>query len=453
MFRVPGAIHSWLSQVGNDHRSYGEYRGDRPEAAPARLRKRRLLEMATLSPSAARSLSPKKRKIDNGAGIGAGIEPNATSQSMASDRSNRPTVTTLSMRTTLPPSFSSLRDLATSTNPPSTASDCQDRSSKGSRRSSSPVKNIVGLKRLEKPAYFDSFHDNAAARQLPDDVRQLYSDIYNAIEYKTGIYPAEIRTKIEEVNHDHPPPPWVFRQPREQDSEEGQEEKRYFDYLPVSTLCSTAAQDITVEAAIARAEFYKVCHIRDVARECLALRRSEAAWNSKVHEPLLDLAFSRQRPPLVLFENATAARILPCFLPALGPGEVADGKIVDFTLMPNLSPELDASIQDMLSQLIQRKRSGTAVADLCVNQTEYSPLLRSPVAVSIETKVAGASLEEGRLQLAIWIAAWHKRIEKFGFGGRDGPSLPTLPLILTHDHRWELFFAVDRIDKIVCPSV
>ncbi|KAK3339619.1 hypothetical protein B0T25DRAFT_360832 [Lasiosphaeria hispida] len=448
MFKVPGAVYSWLSQVGNDRRIDSEYQDDDGvEATTARLRKKRRLEMATPSASAGRSSSPKKRKINtNNDGDSADPGLGNNSQPALSDRSGHSTVTTLSMRTTLPPSLPSLRDLAASTNPPSPASDRQERSSRGSRRSASPVKNLVGLKRLEKPVYFDSFPEDAGAGQLPDDMRQLYSNIYDAIEYKTGIYPAEIRTEIEEVNHSHPPPPWVFKQSRAHASEQTQEE-RYFDYFPLSFLCSSIAEDITVEAAIARAEFYKVCHIRDAARECLTLRRSEAAWNSKVHEPLLDLAFSTRRPPSVLFENATAARILPCFLPALGSGEAVDGKLVDFTLMPNLSPELDASIQDMLSQLIQKKGS-TTVADLCINQTEYSPLLRYPVAVSIETKVAGASLEEGQLQLAIWTAAWHKRMEKFGFSGRNVPPLPTLPLILTHDHKWELYFAVDRVDKI-----
>jgi hypothetical protein len=122
---------------------------------------------------------------------------------------------------------------------------------------------------------------------------------------------------------------------------------------------------------------------------------------------------------------------------------VVDSKLVDFTLMPNLGPEFDATVRQ------PRKPSGMTIADLCINQTEYHPLQRFPVAVSIETKVAGANLEEGRMQLAIWTAAWHKRMEQLGLGGKHGPPLPTLPLILTHDQKWELFFAVDHREKIV----
>jgi len=74
-----------------------------------------------------------------------------------------------------------------------------------------------------------------------------------------------------------------------------------------------------------------------------------------------------------------------------------------------------------------------ALTDWCINQTEYHPLQRFPIALSIETKVAGASPEEGKMQLAIWTAAWHKRMAQLDFG--NGMSLPTLPLILTHDHK------------------
>jgi hypothetical protein len=70
-------------------------------------------------------------------------------------------------------------------------SDRQDRSSKGSRRAASPVKNITGLQRLDKPVLFDSLDDNAGLRQLPEDVRQLYYDIFATTKYQTGIYPAE----------------------------------------------------------------------------------------------------------------------------------------------------------------------------------------------------------------------------------------------------------------------
>lgn len=437
------AIYRWLSNLPDCHRGH--------RSKTTGVKRPRELEMTTPPSSAARTGSvspgPKKRKIDDSKPDShePDSDPDATPRS---SQSQRPSTTTLSMRTSFPPP-SSLSHSSAASN----VSDRQDRSSKGSRRAASPVKNITGLRRLDKPVLFDSLDDNAGLRQLPEDVRQLYYDIFAATKYQTGIYPAEIRTEIEALYTGHPPPDSVYRKPEGGNGKDGigQEEERFFDYLPLSALFAGTAEGASFQTRIAHAEFYKVRGIKDHARECLALRRAEAAWNAKVHEPLLELALSR-RHTSVICENATSARILPCFLPCLITGEVAEGKMVDFVLAPNLGSEsaLDFAIQNKLVELAkQMKSSGLVSAHLCVNQTDYPPLMRSPAAVAMETKVAGASLEEGRLQLGIWTAAWHRRMETLGVGGgKPGPQLPTLPLILTHDHEWSLYFAVDRLDKI-----
>ncbi|KAK4137954.1 hypothetical protein BT67DRAFT_447641 [Trichocladium antarcticum] len=367
--------------------------GDRLETTSAKPNSKAPLEleMTNPPPSGPRtgcvSPGPKRLKIDDG-GLDHSLEPDPDPDaSPRSSRSpaNRPSVINLSMRTAFPPP-----SLSHSSSAASIASNRQDRSSKA-----------------------------------------MYAG--------------------------HPPPDSIYRKPEgrndtdEMGQDRGQEEARFFDYLPVSALFAGTAEGMSLQARIAHAEFYKVRSIKDHARECLALRRSEAAWNAKVHEPLLELALSRRHTP-VICENATSARILPCFLPCLVTGEVAEGKMVDFVLAPDLGAEseLDAAIQNKLVELAkQMKSSGLVSAYLCVNQTDYPPLTRSPAAVTIETKIAGASLEEGRLQLAIWTAAWHRRMETLGVGGgKPGPQLPTLPLILTYDHQWSLYFAVDRLDKI-----
>lgn len=437
------AIYHWLSSLPDCHE------GHCGEATSVKHKPKRTRgEMTTPPSSTARagSLSPgpKKRKIDDRRpdSHGPDPDPDATPRS---GRSQRPSVTTLSMRTAFPPPSDSSAASAVSSR--------QDRSSRSSRRPASPVKNITGLQRLDKPVLFDSLDDNAGLIQLPEDVRELYYNIFAATKYQSGIYPAEIRTEIEALYTGHPPPDSVYRKPGGGNDQDGigQEEEHFFDYLPISALFSGTAEGATSQARIAHAEFYKVRAIKDRARECLALRRAEAAWNTKVHEPLLELALSR-RHTSVICENATSARILPCFLPCLITGEVAEGKMVDFVLAPNLGSEseLDIAIRNKLVELAKQMRSsGLISARLCVNQTDYPPLMRSPAAVTMETKVAGASLEEGRLQLGVWIAAWHRRMEMLGVGGgKSGPQLPTLPLILTHDHEWSLYFAVDRLDKI-----
>lgn len=123
--------------------------------------------------------------------------------------------------------------------------------------------------------------------------------------------------------------------------------------------------------------------------------------------------------------------------------------MVDFVLAPKLEAELESAIQAKLAALAAGKKS--SALHVSVNQTDYDPLARFPAAISVETKVAGGNLEEGRMQLGIWTAAWHKRMEALGVASKNQSRLPTLPLILTHEHQWSLYFAVDRLDKInVC---
>ena len=54
------------------------------------------------------------------------------------------------------------------------------------------------------------------------------------------------------------------------------------------------------------------------------------------------------------------------------------------------------------------------------------------------------------MQLGIWTAAWHRRMETFDITGQKSSPLPlpTLPLILTYDHEWSLYFAVDHLERI-----
>lgn len=443
MFRAPEAMQSWLSEVSDSIEHDGGDNETRPRKRP------RLglgIDMATPSTSIGRSASPSKRRRTDDNDHDANLAPLAPLAPLAQHAHHAAAASWPSpLATRTVHSLTSIPSgAAFSMNPPSTMS--------RTRRSASPVKNIAGLKLLEKPVHFDGFPDDAeSVLNLPDDVRQLYSNIYSAVESKHGIYPAEIRSKIEGTNPLVPPAPSAFREPLQQQQQQQQtgssaEQPRHLikkgDYI--ASILATAS-GVTVAEARASLEFEQVCGIRDAAKECMALRRSEAAWNALVHGPVLDLAFPSRGNRPILVENATAARILPCFLPAVSAGGsgLVDSKLVDFTLTPNLGPEFDATIQ---------LNNAVTIADLCVNQTEYHPLQRFPVAVSIETKIAGANLEEGRMQLAIWTAAWHKRMALWGLGAKFGCPLPTLPLILTHDQEWKLFFAVDHPDKIVrCP--
>ncbi|KUI72179.1 hypothetical protein VM1G_07552 [Cytospora mali] len=101
---------------------------------------------------------------------------------------------------------------------------------------------------------------------------------------------------------------------------------------------------------------------------------------------------------------------------------------------------------------------GTGAASLptfhMFNQTPYRPLVYAPAGVFIETKVEGGSLDEGRLQLGLWVSAWFKRVSMFGGLVSDAPQaggqvggqgsslpLPIIPLALVKSDAWEVFFA------------
>lgn len=99
------------------------------------------------------------------------------------------------------------------------------------------------------------------------------------------------------------------------------------------------------------------------------------------------------------------------------------------------------------------------------NQTPYRPLVYAPAGVFIETKAESGSLDEGRLQLGLWVSAWFKRVSMFGSlasdapqaggqagGQRSGLPLPIIPLVLVKSDAWEVFFARHSSMLLSCSS-
>jgi hypothetical protein len=339
-------------------------------------------------------------------------------------------------------------------------------------------------KKITSPVGFFAFDDDAE-NQLPADAIDLYNAIYAVVEYGGAVFPATIRPEITSMMKGRTPPATWFRGMEdvvEKDLENTEDARSPHKLLDVSPPWAwQELGSLMTPARLARAEFCVVRHLEQEARKCLELRQSEAAWNSAVHHPLLELALWRHRPRLAHY-NATSAKILPEFMPSFDWGDVTEGKMVDFAIsicyeyerrgLDDPGEESDAAIH----AAIRTKVSAQPVVggrEAGVNQTDYTPLLLAPIAVSIETKVGGASLEDGRVQLAVWTAAWHLRMSKLGIGrqsmsGHDdagettaGSPAPlaneagwtgrliTLPLILTLDHDWTLYFACDRGIKIV----
>ena len=320
------------------------------------------------------------------------------------------------------------------------------------RRSVSPVKTTRALQLLEKPVKFVALEDNAT-KQLPDDVGELYSRIYSITDLREDFLPSEVRGEIFDLVGSLSVPERWFRRPGQHENKskgEVQEGNMQEGNDTQKETQESGSQDLlwrkpTTPRAIAIAELDALLDIKNIADECLRLGHSEASWNLEVHGPLLKLAVSQHR--CVRRELLTTASISSPFVPAMrarGGDDFAASKMVDFALWLAISrtDPLAAAIRDAVNALPYNMRG--------VNQTIYGPVRYAPIATSIETKTVGTA-EEGRVQLGVWTAAWHKRFEAFlaARGGSVKWTIVTLPLLLIVENEWKLFFACDRGASIV----
>ncbi|KAJ3532969.1 hypothetical protein NM208_g4684 [Fusarium decemcellulare] len=116
-----------------------------------------------------------------------------------------------------------------------------------------------------------------------------------------------------------------------------------------------------------------------------------------------------------------AARILPQYRIQNLPG-----KKVDYTLVidPKLNPESEAAIDALWT------------ARKTINHTDFTPLQKLPVAVSIETKRTNQNLDKANLQMNVWQAAQWRLLEELA-GATALEELEFLPGILVQGHKWE----------------
>ncbi|KAI0813165.1 hypothetical protein GGR55DRAFT_687995 [Xylaria sp. FL0064] len=292
------------------------------------------------------------------------------------------------------------------------------------------------------------------------------------------IVPHEVRGQIETVDDDVPD--YVFRPPVPEPGP---------DHDQVSALATYKTLRSIVRAA-GTSEKYK---------------RLEAGWNHHVHTPLLNLVFGsqlvdddadiqtaqkQQQPVAAHFEAVMGATVVGTAIPLLQQSR-AD--------VPNLacSVSVDSSVQSSQGSTVDlahvdshaiHSRSESKKVDYVlamyiddkeplhrvisettfehklgyghVNQTLVSNLLYNPIAVSIETKIA-SSREDPLLQLGLWTAAWHKRMETLrerrfpltpqaylanasvSARVRASPRLVSVPLIEVIAHGWFMYFACD----------
>lgn len=86
-----------------------------------------------------------------------------------------------------------------------------------------------------------------------------------------------------------------------------------------------------------------------------------------------------------------------------------------------------------------------------INHSDFGPLRRDPVAVSVETKRAGAGGEEARLQVGTWHAAqWKLLAGLVADAGGDLAALPFLPAVIVTGHDWAFACTTREGRRTVC---
>jgi hypothetical protein len=98
-----------------------------------------------------------------------------------------------------------------------------------------------------------------------------------------------------------------------------------------------------------------------------------------------------------------------------------------------------------------------SLAGYMINHTDYDPLRKRPLTLSIETKKPGEGLENATLQVGAWHAAqWRFLDAMAGRLGEDSTGLPFLPAIIIQGHDWN-FAATTRegtktVRQVIGPS-
>ncbi|KAL8404278.1 hypothetical protein RB594_009220 [Gaeumannomyces avenae] len=318
--------------------------------------------------------------------------------------------------------------------------------------------SLSNLRLLQKPVHIKAF---AAGDTLPDDIEPLLSHVQQAVN-REEVIPSELREAAAAAEGAGSLRPWHFR----------------------ST--ATPGADTLHEALVA---------INQDAVAATEGEYHEAGWNNLVHTPLL-----RQVFPSRVEVGRTGARLVPVMsavihnnyvpgkfasksaLPVnrlhghLGgdsasvagdsvsgtgsntAGPSADGRRSDSNKVDYVAC-LDVAADTPLSKVLYNVTYNQGVeADILphVNHVLYAPLQWSPIAVSIETKTEESS-RDAMLQLSIWVAAWHNRMDAHrqlirrelpelwtARAGAEEARIPSTVLFKVVNNSWLLYFACDR---------
>ncbi|VUC37177.1 unnamed protein product [Clonostachys rosea] len=278
-----------------------------------------------------------------------------------------------------------------------------------SRLSRSPTKNMGSLELADRPVR----RVRAARKEdLPNDVAGLFFSIRDAREGRATIPREALPTVLEALTILDPSPA----------------ADAAFDQIPWSCIPSLDAQ----------LELKCVQKIVRNTIECAEENVSEASWNSRVHEYVLDAALE-PFGGIVSHWDVTRAPITKSCLPRHSSGLALESKMVDFCICLG-GRETTRAVQQRLK---------LARETPFINHTNYQPLLYRPIAVSIETKTPNGSDEVAKTQLSVWVTGHFARLRSLSTTSNDAIAVGvTLPLLIVRGGEWSLWFARDTGDGI-----
>ncbi|EKG09620.1 hypothetical protein MPH_13323 [Macrophomina phaseolina MS6] len=393
-------IAVWLDSQPDDPSDY-EFKG--------RLRKRpRLAEVSGNSmsePRRSRRRSPRKDRIAPTTPPRSSPGPEAGGTRDGDAETPRPAPSMAAIPALYPsssaPPAAAASGPATARSPsPSRSSTTSWASGTSSRRLRSPVRRLGDLQlssvhvravTLEKPG------------QAPADVRELCRDI-RRVGRGIGLLPSAVKGRAAALLDDD-----------------------LLDDLNFGDSDGSEQQRAEHEGFWAAAN-----SLMEAANECEEEDLCEADWNNEVHSRALRLALERGRSErAVWYRNVTTAQIKDqSLLPGSAAGLATQSKMVDFAVV------LDARSDERLANLVRAKLRHDGLS--AINHTTAEHVRFSPIAVSIETKRAAIEEDVANAQLAVWVSAHFRWLQRLSNGGS---ALPTLPLVIVQGHEWKLMLA------------
>lgn len=114
-------------------------------------------------------------------------------------------------------------------------------------------------------------------------------------------------------------------------------------------------------------------------------------------------------------------------------------KKIDYALF--IDPSQDQDDSNAVDLLWHRKGS--------INHTDFTPLQKRPIAISVETKRTNENLQRANIQMGVWQGAQWRVLEQLA-GPEALAKLEFLPALVVQGHEWKFVASSYSNSKTVC---